>query len=101
MTITNLEQRVARREAVLDRIRAILTGAMNLQRAPETIDPDTPLFGTGLRLDSLDAVDLWVHVSMEFKLQAPEGQLERMRSMRTLNTLADQVLANSPVVPCE
>jgi acyl carrier protein len=93
------EQIIAQREAILQGIRRILIGTMNVQRKAEEIDPDTPLFGTGLRLDSLDAVDLWVNVSMEFKVEPPEDPLRRISAMRTLNTLAELILAEASHEP--
>ena len=60
---------------------------MNIGREAREIDPDTPLFGTGLRLDSLDAVDLWVHVGVTFGLKPPEDPVVRLGATRTLNTL--------------
>lgn len=83
----------ARREEMLDRIRHILVTRMRVQREPGEIDPDTPLFGTGLRLDSVDAVDLWVNVGMEMNVKPPDDPVLRLTSMRTLNTLVDLVLA--------
>ena len=49
------------REQALARIREILIQKLHVRRAPDEIDPDTPLFGTGLGLDSVDAVDLHVY----------------------------------------
>jgi acyl carrier protein len=68
---------------------------LHVPRAPDEIDPDTPLFGTGLRLDSIDAVELWISVSVEFGFHPPED-VRRLTAMRTLNTLADLVLAERP-----
>ncbi|MFH2006127.1 MAG: phosphopantetheine-binding protein [bacterium] len=79
------------RKHALARIREILIQKLHVRRAPEEIDPDTPLFGTGLRLDSIDAVELWVSVSVEFGFDPPEDD-RRITAMRTLNTLADLVL---------
>jgi acyl carrier protein len=90
-----------RREEVLSQIRRILVDAMRVQREPDEIDPDTPLFGTGLRLDSLDAVDLWVNVSVEFGVKTPEDPLQRITAMRTLNTLADLLLEQQAAVRSE
>ena len=91
-TATTTEE-IARREAILDGIRRILIDTMRVQREPGEIDPDTPLFGTGLRLDSVDAVDLWVNVGVAFGVRTPDDPLERLTAMRTLNTLADLLLA--------
>jgi acyl carrier protein len=82
------------RVRTLGRIREVLIQKLHVRRSPDEIDPDTPLFGTGLRLDSIDAVELWISVSVEFGFQPPEDT-RRVTAMRTLNTLADLVLAET------
>jgi acyl carrier protein len=86
-----VEELNRRREEVLGRLRGILIEKLRVRRDPDEIDPDTPLFGTGLRLDSVDAVELWVNVRVAFGLPVPEGE-RRITAMRTLNTLATLVL---------
>ena len=43
---------------LIDELRQLLTNSLRLDRDPQTIDPDAPLFGGELGLDSLDAVQL-------------------------------------------
>jgi acyl carrier protein len=76
----------------LERVRRVLIDSLHIQRAPEEIDPDAPLFGTGLGLDSVDAVELVVSLELEFGFRLDEGAAART-SMRTVNTLVDLVLA--------
>ena len=54
---SELRQYIARRTEVLTRIRRMLVVSLNLRRKPDEIDPDTALFGTGLSIDSIDAVE--------------------------------------------
>ncbi len=75
----------------LSRVRRVLIDALHVQRAPEEIDPDAPLFGTGLGLDSVDAVELVVSLETEFGFRLDDDALARP-SMRTVNTLVDLVL---------
>jgi acyl carrier protein len=88
-----LKKRLQQREALLNRVRQLLIEDLKVRREPEEIDPDTPLFGTGLRLDSVDAVELVVAVETAFGLE-----LSRDRkgvdpaTLRTLNTLIDFIL---------
>lgn len=84
------EIHVARREAVLDRLRALLVERLHVERDPASIDPDTPLFGTGLGLDSVDAVELVVSLEDFFGVKLPDDALDR-RAMRTVGKLADMV----------
>jgi acyl carrier protein len=83
---------VARRTALLERVRKVLIERLNVARPPDEIDPDAPLFGTGLGLDSVDAVELVVSLETEFAITLPEGVVGR-RSMRTVGSLIDLVMS--------
>jgi acyl carrier protein len=84
---------VDRRKRVLDQLRQVLIDKLNVDREPEEIDPDTPLFGTGLRLDSVDAVELWVNLDLVFGIEPPDDAVCRLSASRTLNTMVDLILA--------
>lgn len=75
----------------LARVRRVLIEDLHVQRTPEEIDPDAPLFGTGLGLDSVDAVELVVSLETEFAFRLDDDALARS-SMRTVNSLVDLVL---------
>jgi acyl carrier protein len=87
-----LSRQIAEREAVTEQIKRILIEALHLRRPPEEIDPDTPLFGTGLRLDSLDAVELWVQLGQVFGIGLPDDPVRRITSTRTIGSLTDLIL---------
>ncbi len=85
---------IAAREEVLAKLRLALIEKMHVRRAADELDPDVALFGSGIGLDSLDAVELVVFLESEFGLKATDNDPMIMRgSMRTLNTLIDLVLA--------
>lgn len=83
---------IERRKAVLERIRKMLIVSLNLRVQPEQIDPDTSLFGTGLGIDSLDAVEIVVALEIEFGVKLPDPYVRR-RGLRSVNSLVDLVLA--------
>jgi len=87
-----LEARIDHREAVLARIRMVLIESLGVRRTPDEIDPDTALFGSGLGLDSIDAVELVVQLDTDFNVQLPNDVFGRAE-MRTVNGLVDLVLA--------
>jgi acyl carrier protein len=88
-----LAARIAQREEILARLRDVLIERMRLRREHGEIDPDAPLFGAGFGLDSLDAVELVVALEHTFAVKLQDGRLLRQQ-MRTLNTLADLVIAH-------
>ena len=91
-TPPDLAPYIASREAVLDRVRKLLVERLHVDREPDTIDPDTPLFGTGLGLDSVDAVEMVVSLEDGFGVKLPDDALGS-RVMRTVGKLVDLVLA--------
>ena len=88
---TELSHYVAAREAILDRVRHILRDTMKLQLQPDAIDPDAPLFGTGLGLDSVDAVELVVQLDEVFGLTFTDSPYVSSQ-MRTVNTIVDAIM---------
>jgi aminomethyltransferase len=88
---SELQGYLARRSEVLARIQRMLVVSLNLRRKPEEIDPDTALFGTGLSIDSIDAVEILVALEIEFGVKLPDP-IERRRWLRSVNALVDLVL---------
>lgn len=87
---------LAHRAAQLARVRLVLIEDLHVARTPEEIDPDAPLFGTGLALDSVDAVELVISLETEFDFRLEDDASARA-SMRTVNSLVDLVLRKQGV----
>ena len=79
------------RSALLDEVRSMLIDALKLDLTAEAIDPDAPLFGTGLGLDSVDAVELVVQLETRYGL-ALVGSIHVPSVCRTPNILVDTIL---------
>jgi acyl carrier protein len=90
--MTELETQAAARAQIQDRLRAMLVEHLQLDRATDELDPDAPLFGSGLGLDSLDAVEIVVWLESDFGLRVADPIVLR-QSFRSLNKLTDLVLA--------
>lgn len=73
---------------VKEQLKQAIVKGLNLQDVkPEEIADDTPLFGTGLELDSLDAVELVILIQSKFGVEIKDMQ-EGREAFRTLGTLA-------------
>lgn len=65
-------------QSLTAKIKEVLVEELNLQdRRPEEIEDDVPLFGDGLGLDSLDALQLAVALEEQFGVKIPEGDEAR------------------------
>ncbi|MCP4600511.1 MAG: acyl carrier protein [Proteobacteria bacterium] len=82
---------IAQRDEILAHIRGILIDDLCMERELDEIDPDTPLFGTGLALDSLDALDLIACLYSRLGLSLQGASAHRV-AMRTVNTLVDWII---------
>jgi acyl carrier protein len=59
--------------------------------APEDIVANAPLFGEGLGLDSIDALELVVAIEREYDVEIPDAEVGR-RAFASINALADFIL---------
>ncbi|MFW5740699.1 MAG: phosphopantetheine-binding protein [Myxococcota bacterium] len=65
-------------ETLTAKIKEVLVQELNLQdQRPEDIADDMALFGEGLGLDSLDALQLAVALEERFGVKIPEGDEAR------------------------
>jgi acyl carrier protein len=70
----------------------LIIGAVNLEGVrPEDIDPGVPLFGSGLGLDSIDALEIALAVSNAYGLQLRSDDADNRRIFASLGSLADYI----------
>ena len=76
----------------LQRELAILfVEALNLEVAPQDIDPDVPLYGEGLGLDSIDILEVALLVSKRYGVQLRADAQENQQIFRSLKHLAGYI----------
>ncbi|HEY2190209.1 MAG TPA: phosphopantetheine-binding protein [Caldimonas sp.] len=80
--------------ALQSEIAVLLVEALNLDIAPATIDPEAPLYGEGLGLDSIDILEVALVVSQRYGFQLRSDDEENVRIFKSLASLADHVAAN-------
>jgi acyl carrier protein len=80
-----------RRERALGDVRRLLASIIDFEGDPRDIDPDAGLFGTGLGLDSLDAVEILVGLDIDLGIKL-EGDDPVRLGLRSVNAVVDAVM---------
>lgn len=70
----------------------LLVDSLNLEGIdPAAIDPQAPLFGAGLGLDSIDALELALAISKKYGFQLRSDSEENRRVFGSLRALAAHI----------
>src|SRR5262249_49160586 len=67
-------------EALTGEVARLIVAALNLDIAPADIDPDRPLYGEGLGLDSIDILEIALVVSKQYGVQLRADSEENERT---------------------
>ncbi len=79
-------------DATLQReVAALLVEALNLDVSPDSIEPQAPLYGEGLGLDSIDILEVALVVSKRYGFQLKSGDEDNLRIFASLSNLADHI----------
>jgi acyl carrier protein len=86
-------------EALMDELKAKIIATLNLERVkPSDIKADDPLFGTGLGLDSIDALELVAMLEQEYGILIEERGVAD-KAFASVRALADFVSTNRQQCP--
>lgn len=80
--------------SLLPEVGTLLVESLNLEIAPDAIDPDAPLYGEGLGLDSIDILELALVVSKRYGFQLRSGDEDNLRIFSSLRSLAGHIAAH-------
>ncbi len=81
-------------EALFEELKEQLIEALNLEdMTPADIDTDAPLFGEGLGLDSIDALEIIIILEKNYGVKLPNAQ-EARPYFKSIRTLAEFIEAN-------
>ena len=72
-------------------VAGLIVEALNLDISPRDIDPDQPLYGEGLGLDSIDILEIALLVSKQYGIQLRADNQENERIFRSLRQFAQYV----------
>ena len=75
-------------------VATLLVEALNLELTADAIDPEAPLYGEGLGLDSIDILEVALVVSQRYGFQLRSDDEDNVRIFRSLASLAEHIAAN-------
>lgn len=75
------------------KVKEIIVSSLDLEDvSPSDIDTEAPLFGEGLGLDSIDALELGMAIKREFGISFSKDPAENKRVFRSVRTLAAHIM---------
>lgn len=72
----------------------VIVEALNLELSASQIDPDAPLYGEGLGLDSIDILEIALVVSKRYGVQLRADSEDNEKIFRCLRRLAEYIAAH-------
>ncbi len=81
-------------DALIAEVAALMVSALNLEMSPAEIDPDAPLYGEGLGLDSIDMLEVSLVVSKQYGFQMRADDENNVKIFTSLRNLATHIAAN-------
>jgi acyl carrier protein len=73
-------------------LASLIVESLNLESTtPDQIDPDAPLFGGDLGLDSIDALEIALAVSKRYGFQLRSDNPDNRTIFTSLRTLSDHI----------
>jgi acyl carrier protein len=70
------------------RVKELIVRRLKLEIDPTTIQDDAPLFGEGLGLDSIDALELVLGLEQEFGIKVEDEEVG-VKAFASVNALVD------------
>ncbi|MCS6284350.1 MAG: acyl carrier protein [Nitrospira sp.] len=75
-------------------LAALIVQTLKLKVDPATIQPEAPLFGDGLGLDSIDALELSLAISQKYGYQLKSSDPEIKAIFSSLRALSNAIEKN-------
>ena len=73
---------------IAQRVKELIVRRLKLEIDPATISDDAPLFGEGLGLDSIDALELVLGLEQEFGIKVQDEEVG-VKAFASVNALVD------------
>jgi acyl carrier protein len=85
---------MTQRSPLEQELAELIVQALNLETNPAEIDPQAPLFGAGLELDSIDMLEIALEISKRYGFQLRSDDTENVNIFASLRSLAAHIEKN-------
>ena len=76
-------------EELIEELKTLIVEALDLEDVePADIDPEAPIFGEGLGLDSIDALEIGIAVRKKYGVSFPEDKAENRKHFYSVKALS-------------
>ncbi len=84
-----IKRKIEYRDSIIQRVKQDLISRLSLNYEAGDLHEDVSLVGSGLGLDSLDALEVILGIEQQFNIKIEEGNITILRS---INTLVDYII---------
>lgn len=74
----------------------LIVTSLNLEVSADEIEPDAPLYGEGLGLDSIDILELSLAISKTYGLQLKSDDADNSKTFSSLHSLNQYIQQHRP-----
>ena len=83
--------------ALIDELKQLIIDSLDLEDVqPSDIDPKAPLFGAGLGLDSIDALELGVAIQKKYHVKLDANSADTRQHFQSVENLAKFITSQRP-----
>ena len=92
-----MEQQMKKSDLISE-IKKLIISSLDLEDlTPDDIDADAPLFGDGLGLDSIDALELGMALKKKYDLSFKSDKDANKKYFYSVTTLADYIIESKQI----
>ena len=83
--------------ALIEELKQLIIDSLDLEDlTPADIDPKAPLFGAGLGLDSIDALELGVAIQKKYHVKLDANSADTRQHFQSVENLAKFITSQRP-----
>lgn len=86
---TEIKRKIEYRDSIIQMVKQDLISRLSLNYDTDDLHEDISLVGSGLGLDSLDALEVILGIEQQFNIKIEEGNITILRS---INTVVDYII---------